>query len=112
MAISMETSSLLEGTLVRGSDDTKLGTVVAVYYDNDTDRPQWVTVRSGLFGSHVSVVPLLDAEFDGSELRVPYDKEKLRAAPHHNPGGELSPKDEEDLFRYYGLLGYGGPTRE
>jgi hypothetical protein len=60
----------------------------------------------------VSVVPLLDAEFDGIELRVPYDKEKLGSAPHHNPGGELSPKDEEDLFGYYGLLGYASPTRE
>lgn len=112
MAISTETSSRLEGARVRCSDGTKLGTVVAVYYDNDTDRPQWVTVRSGLFSSHVSVVPLQDAEFDGSELRVPYDKEKLRSAPHHNPGDELSPKEEEDLFGYYGLLGYAAPIRE
>ena len=112
MAITIDDPARLEGTDVRGGDGNKLGSVEAVYYDNDTDRPEWVSVRSGLFGSHVSIVPLKAAEYDGRELRVPYDKEALKSAPHHDPGRELSPRDEEDLFRHYGMARDGNGRRD
>lgn len=118
MAITIDDPARLEGTQVRGGDGSKLGDVEAVYYDNDTDRPEWVSVRSGLFGSHVSIVPLQSADYDGKELRVPFDKEALKSAPHHDPGRELSPRDEEDLFRHYGVSDgdrgrtHDGRTRE
>jgi uncharacterized protein YrrD len=51
----------------------KLGKVYSVYYDNESDRPEWVAVKSGLFGTHISLVPLGNAEFDGRELRGPYN---------------------------------------
>jgi uncharacterized protein (TIGR02271 family) len=111
MAITIDDPARLEGTDVRGGDGSKLGSVEAVYYDNDTDRPEWVSVRSGLFGSHVSIVPLKAADYDGRELRVPYDKEALKSAPHHDPGRELTPRDEEDLFRHYGMLRDGNGMR-
>lgn len=102
MAITIDPARL-EGMPVRGGDGNRLGTVEAVYVDNDTNRPEWVAVRSGLFGSYVSVVPLRTAELDGDELRVPYDRNALRSAPHDDPGHELSPDDEVDLFRHYRL---------
>ena len=112
MAITIDDPARLEGTQVRGGDGHKLGSVEAVYYDNDTDRPEWVSVRSGLFGSHVSIVPLQRASLEGGELRVPYDKDTLKSAPHHDPGHELSPRDEEDLFRHYGAdTGHDGDGR-
>ena len=58
---------------------------------------------TGLFGTHVSVVPLVAAELRGEELHVPFDKQQLKTAPHHDPGLELSPQDEIDLFDHYGL---------
>ena len=113
MAINIDDPARLEGTQVRGGDGSKLGDVEAVYYDNDSNRPAWVSVRSGLFGSHVSIMPLQSADYDGKELRVPFDKEALKSAPHHDPGHELSPRDEEDLFRHYGVTdGRRGRTRE
>jgi uncharacterized protein (TIGR02271 family) len=111
MAITIDDPARLEGTQVRGDDGSKLGNVEAVYYDRETDRPEWVSVRSGLFGSHVSIVPLQRAAFDGRELRVPYDEEALKTAPHHDPGHELSPRDEEDLFRHYGVA-HDGTRRD
>jgi uncharacterized protein (TIGR02271 family) len=110
MAITIDDPARLEGTQVRSDDGGKLGSVEAVYYDRETDSPEWVSVRSGLFGTHVSIVPLQRAAFDGRELRVPYDKDALRSAPHHDPGHELSPQDEEDLFRHYGMA-YDGRGR-
>ena len=109
MAITIDDPSRLEGRDVSGDDGDKLGTVDAVYFDNDTDRPEWVSVKSGLFGTNVSLVPLATADFDGERLRVPFSKEQLKAAPHHDPGRELSASDEAELFRHYGIS-YGGGT--
>jgi hypothetical protein len=103
MAISIDNPARFEGTDVRGRDGSRLGNVEAVYYDNDTGRPEWVSVRSGILRSNLSVMPLRGADFDGRELRVPYDRATLRSAPLHNPGEELSPRDEEDLMRHYGV---------
>jgi hypothetical protein len=93
----------LNGATVVGGDGEKLGNVDAVYYDNATDRAEWVAVRSGLFGTRVTLVPLRRADYTGDELRVPFDKVQLRNAPHHDPGNELSSTDEADLYRYYGI---------
>ena len=93
----------LNGTTVIGGDGEKLGSVDAVYYDNATDEPAWVAVRSGLFGTRVTLVPLRRADYTDEELRVPFDKTQLRNAPHHDPGRELSSTDEADLYRYYGI---------
>ena len=75
----------------------------AVYYDNATDKAEWVAVRSGLFGTRLTLVPLRRADFAGDELRVPFDKVQLKNAPHHDPGRDLSSSDEADLYRYYGI---------
>jgi uncharacterized protein YrrD len=56
MAIDIDNSKRLNKATVIGVDGTKLGTVGAVYYDNNTDHPVWIAVRTGLFGSRVSLV--------------------------------------------------------
>jgi uncharacterized protein (TIGR02271 family) len=106
MAITIDDPTRLQGADVHGRDGKKLGTVDAVYFDNDTDRPEWASVKTGMFGSKVSLVPLAPAQYDGGSLMVPYDKDTLKTAPHHDPGRELTPRDEEDLFRHYGMT-YG-----
>jgi len=93
----------LTGAPVHGSDGAKLGKVEAVYLDNDSNQPEWVSVKSGLFGSHVSIVPLSQASWDGNALTVPFDKDAIQAAPHHNPDVALSPADEDELYRHYGV---------
>jgi uncharacterized protein (TIGR02271 family) len=103
--------STLHGATVHGSDGAKLGKVDAIYFDNDTNRPEWAAVKSGLFGSHVSLVPLQQGSWNGSTLTVPFDKDAIQAAPHHDPDSELSPSDEDDLYRHYGVSSTGGtPT--
>ena len=103
MSMNIDDPARLNGTAVIGGDGEKLGSVDAVYYDNATDRPEWVAVRSGLFGTRVALVPLRRADYAGDALRVPFDKVQLKNAPHHDPGRELSSSDEADLYRYYGI---------
>jgi hypothetical protein len=103
MTMNIDDPARLNGTTVIGGDGQKLGSVDAVYYDNATDRAEWVAVRSGLFGTRVTLVPLRRADYADDELRVPFDKVQLKNAPHHDPGRELSSSDEADLYRYYGI---------
>ena len=103
MTPNIDDPARLNGTTVIGGDGQKLGNVDAVYYDNATDKAEWVAVRGGLFGTRVTLVPLRRADLAGDELHVPFDKVQLKNAPHHDPGRELSSSDEADLYRYYGI---------
>jgi uncharacterized protein (TIGR02271 family) len=100
--ISEQHLSSVVGSTAVGTDG-KLGTVGEVYLDDQTGRPEWATVRTGLFGTKEAFVPLADADLAGDDLRLPYDKDKVKNAPHIDAEGHLSPAEEEDLYRYYGL---------
>jgi uncharacterized protein (TIGR02271 family) len=90
------------------NDGDKLGKVGQVYLDDQTGRPEWATVNTGLFGTHESFVPLADATVTGGALRVPYEKSKVKDAPRVSAEqGHLSPDEEAELYRYYGVGGYG-----
>ena len=105
---NMSDPSSMTGAPVTGGDGEKLGKVDAIYYDNDTDRPEWAAVKSGLFGSHVSLVPLSQGTWNDGTLTVPFGKDALKSAPHHDPDAALSPADEDDLYRHYGMATDGG----
>ncbi|AZZ55513.1 DUF2382 domain-containing protein [Rathayibacter iranicus] len=92
----------LIGAEVRGSDDTKIGTVGQIYIDNDTQQPSWVTVRTGLFGSSESFAPLSDASFEGGVVRLAYEKTFVKDAPRSADDGELRADEEQALYSYYG----------
>lgn len=103
MTMNIDDPACLDGATVIGVDGQKLGSVDAVYFDNASDRPQWVAVRGGLFGTRVALVPLRRADYIEEALRVPFDRVQLRHAPHHDTGRDLSAADEADLYRYYGI---------
>ena len=52
----------LDGATVYGPGGDKLGKIEAVYEDNDTGRPEWAAVKTGISGGHVSLVPLSAAQ--------------------------------------------------
>jgi uncharacterized protein (TIGR02271 family) len=94
-------NSVIGGTAAGA--DGKLGTVGEVYLDDETGRPEWATVRTGMFGTKESFVPLADADLAGDEVRLPYDKDKVKHAPQIDTDGHLSPTEEAELYRYYGI---------
>lgn len=93
----------LTGATAYGPDGGKIGTVGQVYLDNRTGRPEWVTVHTGLFGSNESFVPLAEAETTGGDLRLAWDKAKVKDAPNVAADHELSESEEDELYRYYGV---------
>ncbi len=101
--ISNEQLRDVMGSNVETTDGDKIGSAGAIYTDDQTGRPEWVTVRTGLFGTKESFVPLEQADFSGGTLRVPYSKDQIKNAPQVDPDGHLSPEQEAELYRYYGL---------
>jgi uncharacterized protein (TIGR02271 family) len=91
------------GTTAVDADGDKLGKVGEIYLDDETGRPEWATVHTGLFGTKETFVPLAQAELSGEQLRFPYDKSKVKDAPKIDTDGHLSPQEEQELYRYYGL---------
>ncbi len=98
------------GGNVVNEEGHKLGGIGQIYLDDSTGEPTWVTVKTGLFGSQESFVPLEQASVDGSDIRVRYDKDTIKDAPRVDADRDLSPDEEKALYSHYGLGGAGGGT--
>ena len=99
----------LQGLQVVDSQGSKVGKVETVFLDIETNKPEWAAVKTGMFAGKTTLVPLVNASTSGDELTVPYTKDAIKAAPHHDPDQELSNQDEAELFTHYGIP-YGGET--
>ena len=97
------------GSVVNKSGE-KIGNVGQIYLDDQTGSPSWVTVKTGLFGTAETFVPLSDATVQGDDVRVPYDKDTVKDAPRVDADGDISPDEERELYRYYGLESGGFGT--
>ncbi len=86
---------------VIGSDGEKIGALGQLYADDDTGEPTWVTVKTGLFGTSQSFVPVEGAHAQGDDLVVPYTKEHVNDAPRVDVDGHLSPEEEDRLYTHY-----------
>jgi hypothetical protein len=54
-------------------------------------------------GASMRLVPIGQAVEDGNEIRVPYSRAFVEAAPGMGAGGRLWPQEQEALYGYYGL---------
>jgi uncharacterized protein (TIGR02271 family) len=109
--ISRDSVNTLVGATAYSTNGDRLGRIGQIYLDNDTGQPEWVTVRTGLFGSNESFVPLERAELTDDGVRVPYDKDRVKEAPSIQTDRELSEQDEDELYAYYGLGRSPGTTQ-
>jgi len=93
----------LAGRSVLDRDGEKLGTIAELYYDHDENRPEWALVKTGLFGSKKSFVPIISAKPSGDELQVPVTKQQVKEAPRADDDQQLSETEERRLFQYYNV---------
>ena len=95
--------STLSGATVRSSSGGKIGSVAQVYLDDQSGQPEWVTVKTGLFGTKESFVPLAASRLDGPDLVVEATKAQVSGAPRVDQDGHLSEQEEAEIYRYYGI---------
>ena len=103
MPITEEQMSDVIGQPITGPEGEKIGDIGQVYLDDETGRPEWVTVRTGLFGNKETFVPISEASVSDGGLTVPYTKDIVKDAPRIDAEGHLSKQEEADLYRHYGL---------
>lgn len=102
----------LFGCDVIDADGRHVGKVGQVFLSDRTGEPEWVTVRTGMFGMKQTFVPLIGARRSGDELRVPFGKETIKDAPNVDVDDDrLTLEEEAGLYRYYGLRPSGVPSQ-
>lgn len=94
----------LVGATVYDASGDKIGRVRRLYLSALSRRPKWVTVRTGLFGVHKSLVPLAGARFTArNSVQVAVAKDAVRHAPQFHGGDCIAEEEQERLLQHYGL---------
>src|SRR5918995_2874935 len=92
-----------EGRTLVDRDGGPIGTIDAIYVDDQTGQPEWALVNTGLFGTRSTFVPIAQASASGDQVQVPVEKQRVKDAPNIDPDGHLSEQEEQELWRHYGL---------
>src|SRR5205085_7345272 len=108
--IGSETISRVIGQDVYDASGDKIGSASEVYLDDESGQPEWVTVKTGLFGTKESFVPIRNADLTDDGVRVSVSKDQVKDAPKIDADGHLSPQDEQELYRYYSMDAGSGTT--
>jgi hypothetical protein len=90
------------GKVVVDCDGERIGKLQDVYVDVETDEPQFGTVKEGVFGRHLTFVPLAGVQVSPESLQIVATKERVRSAPDLElQGEELSQADESTLYHHF-----------
>jgi hypothetical protein len=101
------------GRDLNDANGERIGRLEDVYFDIDTDEPQFGTVKQGgLFGRHLTFVPLIGAAVGPDNLQVATTVEQVKSAPNIAlEGDQLTAEDESALYHHY-QLNYTPSDRE
>jgi uncharacterized protein (TIGR02271 family) len=92
-----------QGRTLLDRSGARIGKIDAVYVDQQTDKPEWALVNTGLFGTKSSFVPIAGASPSGEDVVVQVEAQQVKDAPKMDPDQELSEHEEAELFRHYGI---------
>jgi sporulation protein YlmC with PRC-barrel domain len=79
--ISSTDAQHLVGATAYDESGSKLGTVGQFFLDDQSGRPEFITVSTGLFGTRESFVPVAEATVDDDSVTVPFAKDQVKEAP-------------------------------
>ncbi|GAC1528281.1 MAG: hypothetical protein NVS3B12_00020 [Acidimicrobiales bacterium] len=103
--------SVWKGHQVVDSGGAKVGIVEEIYLDNETGRPEWLAIKTGLFGHSHSLAPLAGAVRQDGVIGLSHQKDVIAGAPRaHRDDGVLTPEEEAHLYEYYGYRSSDQPS--
>ena len=91
------------GRNVVDREGEKVGRLEEIYLDQQSGRPEWMLIHTGLFGTKSTFAPLAGARVAGEDVRIGYSKQEVKDAPSVEADGELSQLEESRLYAHYGL---------
>jgi uncharacterized protein (TIGR02271 family) len=95
----------LVGQRVLDTEGHNVGKIKQVFLDDQTGRPSWVSVHTGLFGLKETLVPLQGAQPVEEDIQIPYDKATVKDAPQVDADRHVSPEDEALVRDYFARQG-------
>ena len=69
-------------TMVDGDGD-RIGSIEDIYADDQSGAPEWALVKTGLFGTKSTFVPITHASQRNGDVQVPYDQAAGQGRPTH-----------------------------
>jgi hypothetical protein len=78
----------------------RIGTVVEIYLDDATDRPEWVLVE---LSDGSRFVPLAGGSVSGETIRVAHGERAVAGAPDFALTKELTQDQERELYDHYAV---------
>ena len=92
----------LRGGPVYDVSGDQIGKVEEVFADVDTQRPEWIGLGTGFFGTKRVLVPVDGSQLQGDGIVVPYEKDHVKGSPDIDDD-HVSPETEQELYAYYGI---------
>ncbi len=93
--------STMMGKTAVDSDGDKIGTIEQVYLNDASGQPEWVTVKTGMFGNKESFAPLAGATDRGEDVQLAVTKAIVKGAPNVDSDGHTSEDEQKALWDYY-----------
>ena len=88
-----------------------VGKITDVIVDSATLENEWITVKTGMMGGE-RLIPIAVIEEQGGEIRVPFAKDDIKAAPTVDKGHAApSPSERQEVFSHFGMKDPGPPSR-
>jgi hypothetical protein len=92
------------------AEGSRVGKISQVYFDEQTGKPLWVLVETGLFGTRLSFAPIHGSRFDGDLVVLAVSKNQIKDAPNVDKDTRLSESEQVALRQHYS--GYLGTAEE
>ncbi|MGJ4115908.1 PRC and DUF2382 domain-containing protein [Corynebacterium macclintockiae] len=108
--MSNDIKDLFKATAYDNAGD-KLGSVKEIFVDDKSGQPTFVEVNHGLFGMNSSLVPMRGHKFDGENLNLAFAKDRVKDAPDFDADQALTPEQQNEIYRHYGLDNVEDTTR-
>jgi uncharacterized protein (TIGR02271 family) len=90
------------GRPVYSSEGDKIGSVEEIFYDEQTQKPEWIGIGTGFLRTKRVVVPIHGAEIREDAVHVPHTKDQVKDSPDIDED-EISQETERELYSYYGI---------
>ena len=83
------------------AEGNRIGKISRIYLDQQTGRPQWVLVETGLLGTRQSFAPIGGSRRDGELVVLAVSKDQVKDAPTIDGSDQLSDSEQTALRQYY-----------
>jgi uncharacterized protein (TIGR02271 family) len=103
------------GRDVHDREGEKVGSVDLLFRDDETGRPAWMGVQTGVLRTRRFLVPLQGVEVESDAVRIPWPKDLVEGAPTYDEednrglvGGDqapivITPEKEQRAYAHYGV---------